>query len=528
MKFNIQDYPIVFLSYDEPNADTNYSRLLEVCNTALRVSGIKGSDTAHKAVAELVEGSSRVTIIDGDNYVLDDLLNFQIDILDSINFNNSVVSISSYNPLNGNCYGNGSIKNWPVKLLKDMRTHENSDDDSSIDFDFTKYLQVNRYLSETHINSSPQQAWRAGFREGMKLCMENNKFVTSIDQINWRNYERLWRWTHVGSDVENGIYAIHGARTAMQLAFTYQYDISKIRDFDFLNELASDVLTMPKDKIVEECNRLGNIIKIKTKDGRFKNVLRANESNEFRKIPSSLRSPEEFIRYKYYPPYDVVFISYDEPNADQNYEKLKERYPNAKRVDGVKGIHKAHITAAKLCNTDYFWVVDGDNTLVDDFQFDYSVNFYEPCKVRVWRCENPINELIYGYGGVKLLPRMYTILMNTDTADMSTSISTSYEPVFKLSSITNFNTSEFHTWRSAFRECTKLSSQVIERQNDKETLERLNTWCTVGQDKPFGKYAIEGARQGRLFGEANKNNPEQLKLINDFNWLQSRFNETYK
>ena len=49
--------------------------------------------------------------------------------------------------------------------------------------------------------------------------------------------------------------------------------------------------------------------------------------------------------------YDIVFISYEEPNADDVYAELKERYPMAKRVHGVKGIHQAHIAAAKKCFT---------------------------------------------------------------------------------------------------------------------------------------------------------------------------------
>ena len=36
--------------------------------------------------------------------------------------------------------------------------------------------------------------------------------------------------------------------------------------------------------------------------------------------------------------YDIVFISYKEPNADEVYAKLKETYPMAKRVHGVDGI----------------------------------------------------------------------------------------------------------------------------------------------------------------------------------------------
>ena len=54
--------------------------------------------------------------------------------------------------------------------------------------------------------------------------------------------------------------------------------------------------------------------------------------------------------------YDIVLISYQEPNADQNWESLKLRVPTAKRVHGVKGIHNAHISAAKKCFTKMFWI----------------------------------------------------------------------------------------------------------------------------------------------------------------------------
>ena len=45
--------------------------------------------------------------------------------------------------------------------------------------------------------------------------------------------------------------------------------------------------------------------------------------------------------------YDICFISYNEPDAEERYEKLSKRFPRIKRVHGVKGIHQAHITAAK-------------------------------------------------------------------------------------------------------------------------------------------------------------------------------------
>ena len=104
---------------------------------------------------------------------------------------------------------------------------------------------------------------------------------------------------------------------------------------------------------------------------------------------------------------------------------------------------------------------------------------------------------------------------------MTTSISSKFNAVNQLSNITAFNTSEFETWKSAFRECAKLSSKVIDRQNTDETEHRLEIWCTVGADRLYGEYAISGANAGKEFG-ISKN--AELKLINDFDWLKEQFN----
>lgn len=224
-------------------------------------------------------------------------------------------------------------------------------------------------------------------------------------------------------------------------------------------------------------------------------------------------------------PYDIVFISYNEPNADANYKALQQRFPRAKRVHGVKGIHNAHIAAAKLCDTNMLWIVDGDAQIAEDFNFDYQVPKWQRDQVFVWQSQNPINDLVYGYGGVKLFPRKETLRLDTNTTDMTTSISPKFNVVGQVSNITEFNTGEFETWKSAFRECVKLASKSIERQDNEETEQRLETWCKLGADRKFGKWAISGACAGREYGYANRNNASALKLINDFEWLKEIFQQ---
>lgn len=222
--------------------------------------------------------------------------------------------------------------------------------------------------------------------------------------------------------------------------------------------------------------------------------------------------------------YDIIFISNNEPNAEDNWNLLTKRFPLAKRVDRVKGIHEAHILASKMAFTKMFWVVDGDAKIFDTFNFEYTVNKYDLDNVHIFYSKNPINKLEYGYGAVKLLPKYQTTNMPIDSMDMTLGISNKIKVIPQISNVTEFNTDEFNTWRSAFRECVKLTLNILNKKDNDESLQRLDTWCRVGIEQPFGEYCIQGAMQGKNYALVNYENIEALKLINNFEWLKEKFN----
>ena len=41
----------------------------------------------------------------------------------------------------------------------------------------------------------------------------------------------------------------------------------------------------------------------------------------------------------------------------------------------------------------------------------------------------------------------------------------------------------------------------------------------------YGEYAIAGAKLGREYGEKYKDSPQDLRRINDFDWLKEKFDE---
>ena len=218
---------------------------------------------------------------------------------------------------------------------------------------------------------------------------------------------------------------------------------------------------------------------------------------------------------------DIIFLSYDETNAEANWIELQRRFPHAQRLHGIEGVKNAHRRAAELSRTDFFFVVDGDNSILPSFNFEVP---FEPHQnsLYVWRCLNPVNDLVYGYGGVKLYNKFLLLNLNKPTCiDVATSVATVYVPVFVTASVTNFNSSAYEAWRGAFRECVKLTRNTIKNPNDRHSAERLQAWCSLGKERIHGTWSLKGANQGRLFAEIHHANSEKLSLINDFAWLKS-------
>lgn len=228
---------------------------------------------------------------------------------------------------------------------------------------------------------------------------------------------------------------------------------------------------------------------------------------------------------------DVIQISYFEETADENFEILKYHAPHAKRVEGVKGIFNAHKAAAELSETSHFYVIDADAILEEDFGFNFRPDSrkleygYVPetdC-VYVWRSRNPVNDLVYGYGGAKLFPRNAMLKAKKWNVDMTTTIGCPFVPKFQISNITAFNTNPFETWKSAFRECAKLASSIIPNGDNIDNEYRLDIWCSRGKGRPYGDYCIMGANQGKEFGIHYRNDLKALRKINDFDWLRKQF-----
>jgi hypothetical protein len=262
----IIDYDIIYLSYDEPNAEKNYADLLTKAPWAKRVHGVEGSDAAHKACAALSE-TDRFITVDGDNIVRPGFLEQVLDIPDGSDLESSVISWCGKNEINGLMYGNGGLKCWPKEYVLNMRTHENADADNvaaQVDFCWDlKYIQQNSCYSDVHNNATPQQAWRAGFREGVKMALDRGAKPTKEQLLkgHWKNLHRLWIWLMIGADVKNGMWAIYGAREGLWRTMCTDWDYVNVRDFEYLNDFYNaEIASITEEELPEKIEDMGTLL----------------------------------------------------------------------------------------------------------------------------------------------------------------------------------------------------------------------------------------------------------------------------
>ena len=252
---DIADLDTIFLSYDEPQKEEFWTKIKNMVPWAKRVDGVKGSDAAHKAAAAASD-TDRFVLVDGDN-LPDPVFFNQCLTLDASNID-CVFRYRAKNHINGLMYGNGGLSIWTRDFANNMRTHENTDgrDETNVEFCFDpKYIAMHDCYSTTYPNGSPFQAWRAGFREGVKMCLNQGRRPSASEfkeRVHARNLDHLTIWHNVGADVENGMWAIAGARQGTYMTMLTDWDFVQVQSFDALYEIWNENKSCdPADLIME-------------------------------------------------------------------------------------------------------------------------------------------------------------------------------------------------------------------------------------------------------------------------------------
>lgn len=245
----IRDLDVVYLSYDEPMKEKFWLEIQSRLPWAVRVDGVKGSDAAHKAAAD-ASGTDRFILIDGDNLPEFDFFDQTLYLTDKTE--HAVFRWRAKNNVNGLMYGNGGLSCWTKQYVKNMKTHEATDGRSEtvVEFCFDPlYIPLHNCYSTTYPNGSPLHAWRAGFREGVKMCLDRGRKV-NIDEFkgmaNWKNIEYLNIWHSIGADVEYGSWTTYGARMGTYMCMLDKnWNYTDVQDFDKLNGIFKGIEHKP-------------------------------------------------------------------------------------------------------------------------------------------------------------------------------------------------------------------------------------------------------------------------------------------
>jgi hypothetical protein len=255
MKVDVADLDCIYLSYDEPRKEEFWVKIRNMVPWAKRVDGVKGSDAAHKAAAEASD-TDRFILIDGDNMPDPEFFNLILD-MPTQEWEQAVFRWRARNEINGLMYGNGGMSSWTREFVLNMKTHENTDgrDETVVEFCFDPlYWAMHDCYSTTYPNGSPKHAWRAGFREGVKMCLNKGARPTLAefrDRVHKRNLDHLTIWHNVGADADNGVWAMAGARQGTYMTMLTAWDYREVQWFDALEGLWQEAESRDPEEMIQ-------------------------------------------------------------------------------------------------------------------------------------------------------------------------------------------------------------------------------------------------------------------------------------
>jgi hypothetical protein len=270
-------------------------------------------------------------------------------------------------------------------------------------------------------------------------------------------------------------------------------------------------------------------------DSKTKNIIIASQGGTRIVVPQEAKQyvKSELYDYPYIiskptlaksNPMDIVFLSNGETGAEENYQhllKVTKGLPNrVVRVDGVNGRVAAYHAAAEASNTPWMFTVFAKLKVNDNFDWNWQPDRLQLAKHYVFHATNSVNGLEYGHMAMIAYNKRLTLANQGKGLDFT--LDDEHEVISINSGIANFNTDEWSTWRTSFREALKLKADPSIASK-----ERLDVWLNVGNGA-FAQYSIQGAQHAVEYYYEVEGDFDKLRWSYDWPWLRTYYETKYK
>ena len=239
--------------------------------------------------------------------------------------------------------------------------------------------------------------------------------------------------------------------------------------------------------------------------------------------------------------YDIFMLTNGETHAEEHWKMLQEKYPRAKRIDGIRGVREAHVAAAEMAASDYFWVVDADNRILPEADLDSIIlPYFDFPYLFVYQARNNVNGLTYGNGGIKLFPTQ-TVRGMKEVSLVGGDFTATVAKRANIYSIelcwskTIIDGTALEAYRAGFREGAKLCA-IVRTETDPAIVDvarsRFRSWAlapTTGTGAWATRGVYDGHRMTLLIDRSEMNHliNNYVKIEAQFKWLRSRRDETW-
>ena len=213
---------------------------------------------------------------------------------------------------------------------------------------------------------------------------------------------------------------------------------------------------------------------------------------------------------------DIVFISNGEPNAEQNLKRLilLPKTNRTVRVDSINGRAAAYHAAARVSTTPWFFAVFAKLEVDIDFDWSWQPDYMQQAKHYIFHARNLCNGLVYGHQSMILYNRQ--LVLDNPGIGLDFTLDSPHEVVPIVSGIAAYNTSDWSTWRTAFREVLKLRASLPDVENEY----RIQQWLKPNQ-AVRSELSAAGAQDALDYYDEVDGDFDQLKKSYEWEWLAS-------